>query len=220
MRICLESISKSYRVGGRDLAVLREVDFRVKTGEFVSICGPSGSGKSTLLHIIGLLEKPGSGAYLFDGKPVQEMDDNSRSRLRAEAIGFVFQAFNLVPTLTVLENVMLPFLYNDMDAASAKTRSCHAISRVGLTSRINHRPNMLSGGEMQRVAIARAIATRPRLILADEPTGNLDSATGSRILDIFQALHAEGSTLLLITHDAAVAARASRRVFMEDGILV
>jgi putative ABC transport system ATP-binding protein len=210
-------LSKSYRLAGRDVPVLRDLDLDVARGEFVAITGSSGSGKSTLLHILGALDRPGAGSYRFDGREMAGLDDDERSRVRANGIGFVFQGFHLLPQLTVLENVMLPFQYAPARVADARERAASALDRVRLGHRLDHRPAELSGGELQRTAIARAMVVGPRLLLADEPTGNLDSATGGAILDTLLEMNARGTTLLLVTHDRDVAARAPRRVALRDG---
>jgi putative ABC transport system ATP-binding protein len=210
-------LGKSYRLAGRDVPVLRDLDLDVARGEFVAITGTSGSGKSTLLHILGALDRPGTGSYRFDGREMASLDDDERSRVRAHGIGFVFQGFHLLPQLTVLENVMLPFQYAAAPAANARERAVAALERVQLAHRLDHRPSELSGGEMQRTAIARAMVVEPQLLLADEPTGNLDSATGAAILDTLMEMNAAGTTLVLVTHDRDVASRAPRRVALRDG---
>ena len=213
-------LGKQYRIGSRSISVLESVDFCVRKGEFVAIMGPSGSGKSTLLHILGCLDRPSAGGYQFDGRNVLEASDRELSHIRANHIGFIFQTFNLVPTLNVYENVELPFVYAAIGTAQARRRIDAAIDQVGLGPRVKHKPSELSGGEMQRVAIARAIAVAPKLILADEPTGNLDSATGREILEIFGDLHHRGATIVLVTHDRDVAAVAQRRVHLVDGGII
>jgi putative ABC transport system ATP-binding protein len=215
--IGVRGLSKSYRIAGREVPVLRDLDLDVAGGEFVAITGASGSGKSTLLHILGGLDRPGSGSYRFDGREMSDLDDDERSRIRAARIGFVFQSFHLLPQLTVLENAMLPFQYAPEPVADAADRARAALERVALGHRLDHRPAELSGGEMQRAAIARSIVASPQLVLADEPTGNLDSATGAQILDALMALNAAGTTLVLVTHDRDVAGRAPRRVSLRDG---
>ena len=212
-------LSKTFMLGGRSLCVLRNVNLDVAPGEFLAVTGPSGSGKTTLLHILGGLEQPTSGTYRFAGLEFSALDDDARSHARATRIGFVFQAFHLLPQLNVLENVALPFLYDPDDAPDSDERAADALAQVGLSHRLEHRPAELSGGEMQRAAIARAIVTRPELLLADEPTGNLDSRTGREILDILARLNDAGATLVIVTHDDSVAQRARRHARMEDGCL-
>ena len=217
--VATRGLCKSYRLGAEEVAVLGGVDFEAGRGSFTAITGRSGSGKSTLLHILGALDRPGAGSYRFDGREVSELDDDARSRLRATRVGFVFQAFHLLAQLTVLENAMLPFRYASAPCPDAQARAARALERVGLGHRLRHRPAELSGGELQRAAIARAIVTAPELLLADEPTGNLDARTGSEVLDTLEALNADGTTLILVTHDEEVARRAPRRVTLRDGRL-
>jgi len=208
---------REYRIGPRTIPVLQNIDLFVNRGEFLTIMGPSGSGKSTLLHLLGCLDRPSGGTYRFDGLDVLNASDRVLSGIRASSIGFVFQTFNLIPTLSIYENVRLPFLYANSDREDIDHRIATAVSRVGLENRISHRPGELSGGEMQRVAIARALAISPKLILADEPTGNLDSDTGSDVLTLFDELHRQGATIVMVTHDPSVADRAQRCVHMVDG---
>ena len=210
-------IIKEFHVGSSLIHALKDIDVCVNKGEFVAIMGPSGSGKSTLLHILGCLEKPGSGLYLLDGRDVSKASDRELSNIRANHIGFVFQTLNLLPQLNLFENVELPFLYSSLDALKVKERVIRAVKQVGLIDRLDHRPAELSGGEMQRVAIARALAIEPALILADEPTGNLDSGTSSEILELFQSLHNDGATILMVTHDRDVASHAQRVMTLRDG---
>jgi putative ABC transport system ATP-binding protein len=198
---------------------LRAVDLRVDQGDYISIVGPSGSGKSTLLNVLGLLDRPTSGEYLLDGKPAGTASEGERARLRAHRIGFVFQSFHLLPQRTVLDNVVLATMYGGVPWARRRVRAAAALERVGLSHRIGFLPTTLSGGERQRVAVARALVTEPHLLLADEPTGNLDSASSAQVLALFDELHADGVTLAVITHDLAVSARAARRVRIEDGRL-
>jgi putative ABC transport system ATP-binding protein len=215
--IDIHDLRRTYRMGEQDLTVLHGVDLQIDAGEFVAIMGPSGSGKSTLMHILGCLDRPTSGRYVFDGLEVQNLDDLELSRLRNQKVGFVFQSFNLIPQLDVIENVELPMIYSGLSRSERQTRATELLHRVGLAHRETHRPTELSGGECQRVAIARALVMRPRLVLADEPTGNLDSRTGEEILQLFDELHVQGTTLLLVTHDPGVAARADRTVRIRDG---
>jgi putative ABC transport system ATP-binding protein len=217
--VATRALAKSYRLAGKDIAVLRELDFEADRGSFTAITGRSGSGKSTLLHILGGLDSASGGSYRFGGQEVSQLDDDARARLRAGRIGFVFQGFHLLPQLTVAENVALPFLYAPRSRADAVPRAMAALERVRLTHRTAHRPAQLSGGEMQRAAIARAIVMEPELLLADEPTGNLDAQTGAEVLDTLERLNANGATLVLVTHDLEVARRAPRRVRLCDGRL-
>ncbi len=210
-------LSRKYHIGSRTIPVLSDIDFPVKKGEFVTVMGPSGSGKSTLLHILGCLDRPSDGTYRFDGLDVLAASDRELSHIRASYIGFVFQTFNLIPSLSVYENVELPFLYSFVSTDDAEKHIVDAIGQVGLKDRMNHRPAELSGGEMQRVAIARALSISPKLILADEPTGNLDSETGKEILALFENLHSQGATIVMVTHDPSVADRAQRCVHIVDG---
>ena len=215
----LLGVTKHYSLEGERLQVLQSVDFSVFPGEFVAITGASGSGKSTLLHICGCLDRPSKGKYVLDGKDVGLLSDDQLAALRQNYIGFVFQDFNLLPYASVYENVALPFLYSTLEPEQWRPQVKEAIDDVGLTHRLNHRPSALSGGERQRVAIARAIVCKPKLILADEPTGNLDSVTSREILALFLRLHGQGATILLVTHDQEVAMIASRRMTMRDGLL-
>ncbi len=213
----LTNIFKSYPIGPLTVSVLKNVDLSVKNGEFVAVMGPSGSGKSTLLYILGCLDRPDSGSYLLEGRNMLDATDSELSHARAHHIGFVFQTFNLIHSLDVFENVELPFLYSAEKNGDFRSRIEKAIEQVGLTDRTTHKPYQLSGGEMQRAAIARAVAVDPKLILADEPTGNLDSATGQEILRLFQALNARGATIVMVTHDENVAAYARRVIILNDG---
>jgi putative ABC transport system ATP-binding protein len=213
----VERMAKSYRRGAQELRILRDLDFKVERGEFAAIMGASGSGKSTLLNILGCLDRHSSGRYSFDGHDMSGLDDAALSLFRSREVGFVFQGFNLVSQFSVLENVELPFLYAPNYCTDMRARCIDALERVGLAARQQHLPSELSGGEMQRVASARAIVMLPRLILADEPTGNLDSATGGQILDILEDLNRNGATVLVVTHDASIAARTQRQLRLEDG---
>ncbi|THB76509.1 MAG: ABC transporter ATP-binding protein [Desulfobacteraceae bacterium] len=215
--IQLRGVCKSYPIHDRRVDVLTGINLVVESGTFLSIMGPSGSGKSTLLNIIGTLDRPDSGEFLFNGKNMQSASDTQLSRFRSRTIGFVFQNFNLIPGLSVLNNVKLPFLYASVSRLSAEKRALEAIESVGLAHRMDHKPSELSGGEMQRVAIARAIAIQPSIILADEPTGNLDSKTGSEILSYIKALHDQGATVIIITHDQQVADYTQQRIHLLDG---
>jgi putative ABC transport system ATP-binding protein len=216
----LEHVSRIYRTGGVEVGALREVDLTIAAGEFVAVVGPSGSGKSTLMHIIGCLDRPTSGAYRLAGQPTAALDDDALAQVRSRRIGFVFQTYNLLPRTSALENVATPLLYQGVRRVERLARAREALEHLGLGARLTHEPTQLSGGEQQRVAIARAIVTEPELVLADEPTGNLDSHQGAEVLAMFQALHRTGRTVLLITHEPAVAHLAERQVHMRDGRLV
>ncbi|MFS0699614.1 ABC transporter ATP-binding protein [Cellulomonas sp. 179-A 4D5 NHS] len=205
--------------GDPPVEALHAADLRIERGEYVSIIGPSGSGKSTLLHILGLLDRPTSGEYLLDGVPTGTASERERSALRGGRIGFVFQAFHLLPHRSVLDNVMLATLYSGVPRAERRDRALEALDRVHLSHRTGFLPTVLSGGERQRVAVARAVVASPRVLLADEPTGNLDTTNSAGVLDLFDELHADGLTLVVITHDPAVSARAQRRVRISDGTL-
>ena len=215
--IKLENIEKIFRTEEVETVALNKVSLEVKKGEFVAIMGPSGCGKSTLLNILGLLDNPTSGTYYLDGQEVGQLKESQRTKVRKGEIGFVFQSFNLIPQLTAQENVELPLIYQRVRRGERRRRVAEAMERVQLTGRIHHLPSELSGGQQQRVAIARAIAAHPSLILADEPTGNLDSHTGQDIMDIFHELHDSGNTIVLITHDDSVARQAQRSIHILDG---
>ena len=222
MTLLVEAIGliKTHILQTERIAVLRGVDLRIAKGGFVAIMGASGSGKSTLLNIIGCLDRPTAGSYLLDGIDVRLADDDQLSRLRSQHIGFVFQTFNLIEDLTVAENVALPFQYQAIGAQHIGLRVQRCLEQVGLAHRLRHRPAELSGGEMQRVAIARAMAVQPKLILADEPTGNLDSSTSREIMQLFKQINAAGSTLVLVTHDPWVARQAHSTITISDGRVV
>jgi len=213
----LRDITKIYRLGGEEIRALDGVSMDIEEGEFLSIIGPSGSGKSTLMHILGCLDSPTSGTLSLDGQMIQDATPRQLARIRNRKIGFVFQFFNLLPKLNVLQNVELPMIYSGISARERRERSMAALRLVELDNRRAHRPSELSGGQQQRVAIARALVNNPRIIFADEPTGNLDSHTGERILKLFHDLHAEGRTLALVTHDPNIAAITPRRVEIRDG---
>ena len=218
--IKIRNLCKTFqRPGEAMLKVLQEVDFSVDEGEFVAIVGPSGSGKSTLMNILGLLDRPDSGDYELNGKSVADLSPEERARVRNEAIGFVFQQFHLLPRTTATENVELPMLYSKHSDAEIRRKAREALCRVGLEERLTHYPSELSGGQQQRVAIARAIVNDPAVVLADEPTGNLDQKSGKQIMDLFRELNRNGSTILLITHNDAIANTASRVVHIDDGQL-
>ncbi len=212
-------MSKVYGEGETAVHALREVDLLVRRGEYVAVVGQSGSGKSTLLNILGCLDAPTSGRYLLDGLDVADLDERQQSILRNRQIGFIFQSFNLIPRTTTFANVELPMVYAGVSRRGRRERTRAALDLVGLADRADHRPNQLSGGQQQRVAVARALVTRPALLLADEPTGNLDSASTEDVLDLFDGLHATGRTIVLITHEERVAARADRTVVVTDGRL-
>ncbi len=213
----LKEISKLYLVGDEEVRALDHASMHIDDGEFVSIIGPSGSGKSTLMNIIGCLDTADAGVYLLDGVPIEDYTENELARIRNRKIGFVFQNFNLIPKLTAEENVELPLIYQGVRKAERRERVALALGQVRLHNRAKHLPTELSGGQQQRVAIARAIVTRPTMILADEPTGNLDSHTGEEIMEIFHTLHRQGNTIVLITHDEALARQAARRIHILDG---
>ena len=208
---------KTYVMGSEEIHALRGVSIQIESGEYVAIMGPSGSGKSTLMNLIGCLDTPSKGSYLLNGKQVSEMNDNELARIRNEEIGFVFQTFNLLPRATALHNVELPLVYAGVPAKTREERARGALDRVELGSRVTHRPNELSGGQRQRVAIARALVNNPSILLADEPTGNLDSKTGLEIMGLFERLHKAGNTIILVTHEADVAAFAYRAIHIRDG---
>ena len=210
-------LAKVFLAGGREIRALDGVDFVVQRGEFLGILGPSGSGKSTLLHILGCLQRPSAGSLRLAGRDMVACSERERARLRARGLGFVFQAAHLIPELTVLENVKLPFLYRDETAGEATRRAEEAIEEVGLAARRRHRPGELSGGEAQRVAVARALAPSPELILADEPTGSLDPATAAAVLDIFAQRRRQGATLVVVTHEREVAGRCERTLTLRGG---
>jgi putative ABC transport system ATP-binding protein len=206
-------------LGKTEVPVLKGIDLQVEQGEFVAIMGPSGSGKSTLMNIIGALDRPSSGRYLLDGEDVSRLRDDELAAIRNQKVGFVFQTFNLLPRMTAARNVELPLVYAGIGRNERRRRAAEAIDRVGLTDRAHHRPNELSGGQRQRVAIARALVARPRILFADEPTGNLDSQTGEEIMEIFRRLNDSGVTVVLVTHEHDIALHAKRVVHIRDGLI-
>ena len=217
--IDLADVFRTYDLGRIQVHALAGATMQVDEGEFVAVLGPSGSGKSTLMNILGCLDRPTSGRYVLDGTPVEELDDDGLAAVRSRMIGFVFQSYNLLPRTSAIENVATPLLYQGFGRRERTARARAALERMGLADRLDHEPHELSGGQQQRVAIARALVTEPRLILADEPTGNLDSASGEDVMAVFHELHDQGATIVLITHDADVAARANRQVRVRDGLI-
>lgn len=217
--IKITNLCKVYKMGENEVHALNNVSLNIKEHEFVSIIGPSGSGKSTLMNMLGCLDVPSSGEYILDGKEIKKMSDDELAKIRNDKIGFVFQGFNLLPKLTAIENVELPLIYQGVVAKERRERAKKALEEVGLGERVNHKPTELSGGQQQRVAIARALITNPPLILADEPTGNLDSSSGKEIMELFHKLNKNGNTIVLITHDSGVAKQAQRMIRIKDGKL-
>jgi putative ABC transport system ATP-binding protein len=214
-----QSVAKTYQMGAVTVAALRGVSFQVLQGDFISVMGPSGCGKSTLLNLLGCLDRPSAGNYLLGGSDVSRISDDELSAIRGLRLGFVFQSYNLIQQLTVVENIEVPLYYQGLPETQSRERACKLAERVGLGDRLDHKPYELSGGQQQRVAIARALVNDPLLILADEPTGNLDSTSGTEILQVFDELHRQGKTLIMVTHDNNVAKRASRAIRLRDGFL-
>lgn len=217
--IHLEHIQKSYYIGAEKVSVLRDIQLSVHQGEFISIMGPSGAGKSTLMNILGCLDRPTEGSYVLDGSEVSNLDDNQLAVIRNQKIGFVFQSFNLLPRLSALDNVILPMIYGNVDKSERKARAEKMLASVGLGDRIDYMPSEMSGGQRQRVAIARALVNHPAIIMADEPTGNLDSKSTSEVMEIFTGLHESGKTIILVTHELDVANFATRHVILSDGYI-
>jgi putative ABC transport system ATP-binding protein len=215
--IYTENLAKVYEMGAEQVHALRGVSLQIRKGEYVAIMGPSGSGKSTLMNLIGCLDSPTSGKYWLAGRLVSDLDDDELAYIRNKEIGFVFQTFNLLPRATALHNVELPLIYNGTPADERLERAKKALERVDLTERMNHKPNELSGGQRQRVAVARALVNSPSIVLADEPTGNLDSKTGDEIMSLFKSLHAQGNTIILVTHENDIARHAHRIIHIRDG---
>jgi putative ABC transport system ATP-binding protein len=212
-----EGLAKVYEMGAEQVHALRGIDVEIRKGEYVAIMGPSGSGKSTLMNLIGCLDSPSSGRYWLAGRLVSELDDDELAYIRNKEIGFVFQTFNLLPRASALHNVELPLIYNGTPSEERLVKAKQALERVDLTPRMNHKPNELSGGQRQRVAIARALVNDPSIVLADEPTGNLDSKTGEEIMNLFANLHRQGNTIILVTHEMDIAQHAHRVIFIRDG---
>jgi putative ABC transport system ATP-binding protein len=217
--ISIEHIAKIYQVGLEEVHALRDVSLRIDKNEYVAIMGPSGSGKSTLMNMLGCLDTPTSGKYEFNSVSVSEMNDNELARIRNREIGFVFQTFNLLPRSDALHNVELPLIYAGVPYAERRERAAKALTDVGLSDRMHHKPNELSGGQRQRVAVARALITNPSIILADEPTGNLDSKTGEEIMELFNEIHENGNTIILVTHEEYIAEHAARIIRLKDGLI-
>jgi putative ABC transport system ATP-binding protein len=217
--IKIEQLEKTYYLGKVKVEALRGVSFEINTGDFVSIMGPSGSGKSTLMHIIGCLDYPTGGKFFLSGQDVSKLNDNQLALFRNQKIGFVFQQFNLLPKATILRNVELPLTYNNSNSRNKRQLAAQALEEVGLGDRLKHRPNEISGGQKQRVAIARALVNHPSIILADEPTGNLDSKTGQDIMEIIKKLHDSGNTIILVTHEPEIAQYSQRVIHLKDGLI-
>jgi putative ABC transport system ATP-binding protein len=219
MLIRTHNLWKTYKMGSMQLHALKGVDLEVEQGEFLAIMGPSGSGKSTLMNLIGCLDTPSKGEYELNGKQVAKMNDDELAIIRNKEIGFIFQTFNLLPRATALHNVELPLIYNGTDARTRRKMAEEALSLVDLSDRMSHKPNELSGGQRQRVAVARALVNKPSIILADEPTGNLDSKTGDEIMGLIARLHLEGNTIIMVTHERDIALHANRVIYIRDGVI-
>jgi len=218
--IALKAIDRTFYLGDSQVYALRNVNLDINPGEYIAVMGPSGSGKSTLLNLLGLLDRPDAGTYQLEGRDVTTLAPDEQAKVRSERIGFIFQSFHLVPRLTAAANIELPLTLAGMPAAERTKRVAQALKEYGLVDRAQHRPNELSGGQRQRVAIARATVQRPAVLLADEPTGNLDRVTGEEVVRLLEALNAQGMTLIVVTHDHALGARARRQIKMEDGVIV
>lgn len=217
--IHIKNIVRNFQLGSETVYVLKGIDLDIETGDYVAIMGPSGSGKSTLMNLLGCLDTPTSGTYILNGKDVSKLSDDQLAEIRNKEIGFVFQTFNLLPRTTALDNVALPMIYAGASKAERQERATQVLSDVGLADRIHHKPNELSGGQRQRVAVGRALVNKPSIILADEPTGNLDSKTSLEILQLFDDIHLAGNTVIVVTHEEDVAARAARIIRLRDGII-
>ncbi len=216
----LRAVERVYQVGDRPVHALRQIDLRLEAGEYVAIMGPSGSGKSTLLNILGCLDRPTSGSYVLNGQEVADLDDRALSKIRRQEIGFIFQSFHLVPRLTAAQNVELPMIFAGVERAARSRRVARVVASVMLEDRAGHRPDQLSAGQRQRVAIGRSVVMEPSILLADEPTGNLDTATGEEVIGLLEGMNAEGLTLIIVTHDPGIGERARRRVRLRDGLIV
>ncbi len=216
----LNGINRIFHLGDSEVHALQDVSLSIKQGEYISVMGPSGSGKSTLLNLLGLLDQPNSGSYFLDGRDITTLSLDEQAKLRSERIGFIFQSFHLVPRLSAAANIELPLMLSGIKSAERAERVAEAIVNYGLSDRANHKPNELSGGQRQRVAIARATVTQPALLLADEPTGNLDRVTGDEVVNLLEKLNKQGMTLIVVTHDQALGARAKRQIKMVDGAIV
>lgn len=219
MLIEIKELNKNYVMGEIEVPALKEINLQIKQNEYVAIMGPSGSGKSTLMNILGCLDTPTSGNYLFNNVDVSDLTDDQLSAMRNKEIGFIFQSFNLLPRMSSLHNVELPLMYAGIDKKDRKEMAMNALTRVGLADRVQHKPSELSGGQRQRVAIARALVSKPGILLADEPTGALDSKTGDEIMELFDELHKEGNTIIVITHEKEIADYAHRTIFIKDGLI-
>jgi putative ABC transport system ATP-binding protein len=216
----LKQINRIFQLGDSEVHALRDVNLTINQGEYISVMGPSGSGKSTLLNLLGLLDQPNSGSYLLDGRDVTTLNPDEQAKVRSQRVGFIFQSFHLVPRLSAAANIELPLILSGLDSEQRAERVAKAVQDFGLADRALHKPNELSGGQRQRVAIARATVTQPALLLADEPTGNLDRATGEEVVNLLETLNRQGVTLIVVTHDQALGARARRQIKMEDGAVV